>query len=156
MSAKNHPGVYIPPPLIYVAFFFGSFLVQKVWPLDSSWLQSKEAHSIGWIVIVIYFLLIIPAMRRFILSKNTLITIKPANSLQTSGIYAFSRNPMYLSLLFLYTGLAIFLGNWWTFILLPLLIVAIQIFVIKKEEEYLHRAFGAQYSEYRKKVRRWI
>src|SRR5215213_1990241 len=138
MRSKNHPGIYIPPPLIYVAVFFCSFLLQTTWPLDQSRLNTKAAHIIGWILIGFYFLFAIPAIRRFVVSKNTLVTIKPANSLQTSGIYSFSRNPMYLSLLFLYSGLAVFFGNWWTFILIPLLVILIQMYVIKREEKYLN------------------
>ena len=156
MSAKNHPGIYIPPPLIYLAFFLLSILLQKAFSLNTNWLDTTAARITGWLLIVLYFVLVIPAIRRFVLSKNTLVTIKPANSLQTSGIYSFTRNPMYLSLLLLYSGLAILLGNWWTFILLPFLIIVVQLYVIKREENYLRHAFGEQYEVYMKRVRRWI
>ncbi|HWI93322.1 MAG TPA: isoprenylcysteine carboxylmethyltransferase family protein [Flavisolibacter sp.] len=156
MNTKNHPGIYIPPPLIYVAFFLLSLLIQKLWPLNNELLRVTTAKTIGALMIVLYLLFFIAAIRRFILSKNTLVTIKRAHSLETSGIYAFTRNPMYLSLVCLYAGLAILFGNWWTFIFLPLLIMVVQLYVIKKEEQYLQQAFGSSYYEYKKKVRRWI
>lgn len=156
MNTKNHPGVYIPPPLIYVALFSGSVLMQKLWPFDNRWLHTTQANIIGWLLIAFCLLFVVAALRRFIITKNTLVTIKPATSLQTEGIYAYSRNPMYLSLLLLYTGLAFFFGNWWTFFLIPLLITIIQRYVIRKEEQYLFIAFGEQYYVYKKKVRRWI
>lgn len=156
MNTKNHPGVYIPPPLIYVALFSGSVLLQKLWPLGNRWLHTIQANIIGWLLIAFCLLFVVAALRRFIITKNTLVTIKPATSLQTEGIYAYSRNPMYLSLLLLYTGLAFFFGNWWTFFLIPLLITIIQQYVIRKEEQYLLIAFGEQYYVYKKKVRRWI
>lgn len=156
MNTKKHPGVYIPPPLIYAAFFLLSFLMQRMIPLNSAALHQTIFKIAGTLLIAMHFLLSISAIRRFILSKNTLVTIKPAHSLQTSGIYSFTRNPMYLSLVCLYSGLAIFFGNWWTLILLPLLIAIVQLYVIKREEEYLQQAFGSYYDEYKKRVRRWI
>jgi len=110
----------------------------------------------GWTLIGLNFILTVPAIWKFIRSKNTLVTVKPANSLQTKGIYAATRNPMYLGLLFLYSGIAVFKGNWWTFILIPFLVFAIRFFVIRKEEDYLDRAFGSEYGLYKQKVRRWI
>jgi Putative protein-S-isoprenylcysteine methyltransferase len=95
-------------------------------------------------------------LRQFFQSKNTLILIKPASSLQTNGIYRISRNPMYVGLGIIYLGLTCFFGNWWNIILLPLLFLIIQEFIIKREERYLGLEFGQQYEEYKKKVRRWL
>jgi protein-S-isoprenylcysteine O-methyltransferase Ste14 len=156
MSTKKHPGVYVPPPLIYAAFFLLSFLMQKIIPLDNAALHQTIAKIIGVILVLMYLLFFISALKRFIVSKNTLVTIKPAHSLETSGIYSFSRNPMYLSLGCLYSGLAIFFGNWWTLIFIPALVAVVQLYVIKKEEAYLQQAFGNNYDEYKRKVRRWI
>jgi protein-S-isoprenylcysteine O-methyltransferase Ste14 len=156
MSTKKHPGVYIPPPLIYAAFFMLSFFVQKLLPLNNVALHFTAVKAIGALLIVLYLLLFISALRRFILSKNTLVTIKPAHSLETSGIYSFTRNPMYLSLICLYSGLAVFFGNWWTLIFLPLLVMVVQWYVIRREEQYLQQAFGSFYNDYKSKVRRWI
>jgi protein-S-isoprenylcysteine O-methyltransferase Ste14 len=63
---------------------------------------------------------------------------------------------MYLGLLFLYTGIAFFTGNWWTFILIPVVIAVVTIYVIRREEKYLYDAFGEEFTAYTAKVRRWI
>ena len=63
---------------------------------------------------------------------------------------------MYLGLMFIYLGMAFIFGNWWTLFLIPVLIGLIYYFVIRREESYLQRAFGNDYIEYTKKVRRWI
>ena len=112
--------------------------------------------SMGILLVATGITTILPALVKFYQTKNTLITIKPAHSLQTSGIYSISRNPMYLGLLILYLGIACFKGNLWTFILIPVLVLVITHFVILKEEAYLGRTFGVDYVEYQKKVRRWI
>lgn len=156
MSKKNHPGIFIPPPLIYVAIFLLSTLLQRLSPIKTGWLHTIPAHIIGLFLIMLYVVLAFASIGRFVKTKNTIITVKPATSLQTTAIYSFSRNPMYLSLVLLYCGLAVFIGNWWTLILLPLLIIIIEQYVIRKEEEYLSDAFGEEYNAYCRQVRRWI
>ncbi|HEY6955601.1 MAG TPA: isoprenylcysteine carboxylmethyltransferase family protein [Flavisolibacter sp.] len=156
MNTRKHPGVYVPPPLIYLAFFVLSFLSQRLYPLDDRALHESIAKAFGSLLLLIYLLLFISALRRFLLTKNTLVTIRPAHSLETSGIYSFTRNPMYLSLVFLYSGLGILIGNWWTLILLPVLIGVVQLYVINKEEQYLQDAFGMEYQSYKNAVRRWL
>jgi len=156
MIKKDNPGVFIPPPLIYVMCFFLSFLFQKIWPIDISILRTQPVLVIGRVLAALSFIISLPAIVRFIRSKNTLVTVKPANSLQTKGIYSLTRNPMYFGLMLLYSSIAIFKGNWWTFILIPLLVFVVQFFVIRKEENYLDRAFGNEYILYKQRVRRWI
>ena len=98
----------------------------------------------------------LPRSLRFLRTRNTLVTALPARSLQTGGIYAFSRNPMYAGLLLVYCGLALLVGNWWTLLLVPVLVTVVQRVVILPEERYLQRAFGADYTAYKARVRRWI
>lgn len=156
MNPRNHPGVYVPPPLLYAAFFLLSLLLQKWWPLERAALHTPEARVLGALLVAGYVVVFVLALRQFVASRNTLVTIKPATSLQTTGIYAFTRNPMYLSLVLLYAGLAVLVGNWWTLMLLPLLIAVVQLYVIRREEQYLQEAFGQAYDAYRRRVNRWI
>lgn len=155
-NRQDHPGVYVPPPLIYVALFLLSVFIQKVMPINDSFFHSDIHYYIGYGVLITSAIMLLPALFHFSKTKNTLITIKPANSLQTNGIYAITRNPMYIGLLLIYTGVALLKGNWWTVLFIPVIIMIIQSFVIKKEEQYLERAFGSSYTAYKEKVRRWI
>jgi protein-S-isoprenylcysteine O-methyltransferase Ste14 len=154
---KDSPGVYVPPPLLYAACFLISFLLQGYFTIRSAFFfHSKAANIIGLIIIIFAFMLAIPALRQFFKTKNTIVLIKPANSLQTTGIYSLTRNPMYLSLLLMYLGMAFIFGNWWTLILVPLLFILITYRIIMPEERYLARAFGEEYAAYKSRVRRWI
>ena len=155
-NKKDHPGVYIPPPLFYVVTFLASVLIQKLVPLDKVFFYSTAATIIGSISIVAGMFFNFPSLLQFFKTKNTVVTIKPANSLQTTGIYSVTRNPMYISLLLFYTGLAFMIGNWWNFILLPLLFIVVQEYIIKREEQYLERRFGQEYLDYKSRVRRWV
>jgi protein-S-isoprenylcysteine O-methyltransferase Ste14 len=155
-NITDHPGVYVPPPLFYIITFLASLLIQKFVPLDTVFFYTTTAKIIGSVIIIAGLFFSFPSMRQFVKTKNTIVTIKPANSLQTTGIYSVTRNPMYISLLLFYTGLAFMIGNWWNIILLPLLFLFIQQYVIGREEKYLTRKFGNEYTDYRQRVRRWL
>ncbi len=154
---KDSPGVIIPPPLFYAGFFFLSMLLQGYFTIRAAFFfHSHWANIIGFVLYFVGICFGVPAMSAFFKSKNTIITVKPAASLQTSGIYSYTRNPMYVTLLLIYLGLALQFGNWWTLILAPFLIIFITYRVIRPEERYLTRAFGEVYTNYKKRVRRWI
>jgi protein-S-isoprenylcysteine O-methyltransferase Ste14 len=153
---KDNPGIHIPPPFLYVATFFAAVLIQRLLPFSRIFFYTTTSKIIGSVIILIGLLFNFPALRQFFKTKNTLVTIKPANSLQTTGIYSVSRNPMYISLLLFYIGLSFIIGNWWNLVLLPFLFLIVQEYVIKREEKYLDRRFRQQYSDYKTKVRRWL
>jgi protein-S-isoprenylcysteine O-methyltransferase Ste14 len=155
-SKKDSPGVIIPPPLVYAAVFLISILLQRVLPMDNTFFQTTSSRMIGILISALAIIIVVPAVLQFFLTKNTVLTMKPANSLQTVNIYRFTRNPMYLGLLLLYIGCGFLAGNWWSFILLPELFGIVTYFIIMPEERYLSRTFGRQYEDYRMKVRRWF
>ncbi len=72
---KDNPRVYIPPPLIYAAFFFLSILIQEYFAIETGFLPSPVAAII---FIAIFLLIAGPALLRFLQTKNTLVTILPA------------------------------------------------------------------------------
>lgn len=153
---RDHPGVYIPPPLFYISFFYFSLILEHDFPLGVGFLRRHTTQFIAWALAFIGLGVGLMTLMQFIRSRNSIVTIKSAHSLQTTGVYAYSRNPLYVSLFFLYFGAAIFWGNWWTFILSPFLVMLMRLYVIKREEKYLKRRFGKQYKTYRKSVRRWF
>ena len=153
---KDHPGVYIPPPLIYLAIFLIAYIIQEVIAINNSFFQKDGVKAVGIFFFLDGLFLLVRGVGKFIQTGNTLVTIKSASTLQQSGIYRFTRNPMYFGFIFLYLGFTCFFGNWWHIIFLPVLIIIIQEYVIKREEKYLERQFSQSYLDYKKKVRRWI
>lgn len=155
-TKEDSPGVPFPPPFVYALTFLVSILVQRLFYLPSTILRTPALKYAGGVFILIALFLAVPAVRQFVKSKNTLAPIRPANSLQTTGIYTITRNPMYLSLLCLYIGLIPLLGNLWTMIFVVIVVPVVTIAVIKPEERYLERRFGQAYAAYKLKVRRWV
>jgi len=155
-DTSKGPGVYIPPPLFYILIFVIAVSVQKKIPIGDTVLHTVIIKTLGIILFIIALFFLFRSLRQFFLTKNTVIVFKPATSLQTTGIYAITRNPMYVGLAIVYLGATIFIGNWWNIILFPILILIIQEYIIKREESYLAIEFGHEYENYKKKVRRWL
>ena len=153
-AKKDSPGVYIPPPLFYVLTFVIAISIQKQIPIYDGLFNEQWMKYIGTVLLIISLFFLIKSLRQFFLTKNTVILMKPATSLQTNGIYSVTRNPMYVGLAFVYLGLGRLIGNWWNFILFPILFLMVQEYIIKSEERYLLREFGQEFINYTKKVRR--
>ena len=155
-TKKDSPGVYLPPPLIYVLTFIAAILIQKKIKVDDQFFHLQVAKITGMAFLIFALVFLIKSLTQFFRTKNTLILIKPASSLQTNGIYKLTRNPMYAGLALVYLGISCFIGNWWNILLFPLLLLIVQNFVILKEEKYLERRFGQDYLDYKAAVRRWL
>lgn len=149
----DSPGVRIPPPLVYIAVFLIGWFVQTRIPLP--FLPNPYALILGIVLVCGWVVLAGASIPVMIRGGGTLNTSAPSTALVTSGIYKITRNPMYLSLLVLYTGVACLTHMTWAVILLPVVVVFSQVLIIR-EERYLDRAFGASYADYKARVRRWI
>ena len=89
---------------------------------------------------------------------TTVNPMKPqtASSLVTTGIYRLTRNPMYVGDLFVLVAWAIFLSAPWTLAGPLAFVLYMNRFQIAPEERVLLAKFGANYSTYTAKVRRWL
>jgi protein-S-isoprenylcysteine O-methyltransferase Ste14 len=79
-----------------------------------------------------------------------------ASRLVTHGVFRISRNPMYLGLLLLLIGWAVWLGTASPWLIPPLFVIVITVAQIIPEEQALHKLFGEQYRAYQRRVSRWI
>ena len=88
--------------------------------------------------------------------RTTILPGAAPARLVRGGPYRFSRNPIYLSLVLSYAGLALMLDLPWALLLLPLPLAVMQRAIIPFEERQLHRRFGADYAAYAAGVPRWL
>lgn len=91
-------------------------------------------------------------------AKTTVNPLDPAltSALVVSGVYRWTRNPMYLGTLLCLLGWAAFKENAVGFLLLPAFVGYLNRFQIIPEEVALRERFGAEFESYRARVRRWI
>ncbi len=98
------------------------------------------------------------ALFQFFKSKTTVDPVNPskASKLVSSGIYQYSRNPMYLGLLLLLLAWGLHLGNAFNIVLAAGFVAYMNRFQIVPEEETLSKLFGKEYAQYCTLVRRWF
>ncbi|MEO8005220.1 MAG: isoprenylcysteine carboxylmethyltransferase family protein [Betaproteobacteria bacterium] len=91
-------------------------------------------------------------------AKTTIHPTKPqaTSSLVTTGIYRYTRNPMYVGVLLLIVAWAAFLCSPWALLGPVAFVLYITRFQIQPEERVLSGLFGAEYAAYRSRVRRWL
>jgi protein-S-isoprenylcysteine O-methyltransferase Ste14 len=91
-------------------------------------------------------------------AKTTVNPLKPETSavLVSTGVYSFTRNPMYLGMVSVLFGWAAYLSSIWSLLGPVLFALYITRFQIVPEERALERLFGAPFAEYKKRVRRWL
>lgn len=153
-------GVHFPPPFIYVAGFLIGMLLERVHSLPIAGVEPGTLQTAvevaGIVFLVLWAVLMLAAFLTFARFKTTFIPNKPASALATTGPYRVTRNPMYVSMALLYLALVCLVNSWWPLILLPLVLWVVDRSVIAREERYLRSAFPEEYSEYCRRVRRWV
>ncbi len=144
----------IPPPIIaatcIIINYYSTYLI-------SSFSFSYQV-IVGVILLIIGFTLAISAIYLFRKQKTTVNPMNPeeTTSLVTSGIFSYTRNPMYLGLLIIITSTAIFFGSWFGPFVLLFFVWYINTFQIIPEEKAMNNLFQKQFEEYKKNVRKWI
>jgi protein-S-isoprenylcysteine O-methyltransferase Ste14 len=148
-------GVKFPPPLLYLAFLALGIFVSVWYPVHL--FPSALAWTVGGPILVGGVVLgPIWGIRTLRNAGTTIRPDRPTAKLVTNGPFRFTRNPLYLALTLIYAGIALIAHSIWALLLLFPVTLIMTRFVIQREEEYLSRAFGAEYDRYKMSVRRWI
>lgn len=151
---KDHANVRIPPPILALLHIIAAFLLARLIPLP--FIAPLILKYIGFALVVIGFLLGLAAVLTFRRAHTTVDPYHPVSSIVTSGIYGFSRNPIYLGFLLMVIGIPLIGGIYWGMILAPIFILLCNRLVIEHEEAYLGKKFGTTYTDYKSRVRRWL
>ena len=153
---KDGAAVRIAPPFVYLGgVIIGIVLHAFVMPLAielSLGLRIALAVAAG----VLSLVLMGDAIKLF---RRTGQDPKPWEStpeIVSTGVYRFTRNPMYVGMAVLQIAMGIGLGNWWLIILVPVVLAIVYMIAVRHEEIYLQRKFKDQYLDYKTSVRRWL
>ncbi len=109
-------------------------------------------------IVLMGFLCAFTAVLQFKKAKTTLNPTMPegASNLVDTGLFAYSRNPMYLGMALSLLGVSIYWGAVSILAILPAFIVYLTVFQIKPEEKIITNIFGQEYIDYCCRVRRWL
>ena len=125
------------------------------------WLPLAQVLSSPWnkagvVLIVLGVLVVVGPATAFFRADTTIKPFKDSSALVVSGMYRYTRNPMYVGMVVVLLGVAVLLGDLSPFILPVLFVPVLNTRVIKHEEQMLEERFGDEYRELKKTVRRWL
>ncbi len=152
--SKDHAGIKIPAPTLTIIHIIMAILLGWLVPLPIP--APMFIRWLGLGLAALGFVLGVLALIEFKRARTTSNPKKPTQSFVTSGIYRYTRNPIYLGFVLILIGLPINMGNYWGIVLVWPLITFTNNMVIKHEEAYLEKKFKEQYAGYRSRVRRWL
>lgn len=154
-DAADHPGVVIFPPLLFLLCLGAGFGLHWLWPLPTGLPWALRA-GLGGLAIVLAVVFGLGGERALHGAGTNVRPDLPTTAVVTSGIYRFTRNPLYLALLNVYTAVALFVDTLWPFALWAVLLPVLVKGIVEREERYLARKFGEPYRAYKTRVRRWL
>ena len=146
----------IPPPLLALV------IAAAMWGISLATSRFEIAPAFRYATVILIALagfgFAIAGVRAIRRARTTISPIKPeaATSLVTSGVYRFTRNPMYLGLCLVLLAWAVFLSSAWAVLGPVAFVLYISQFQIAPEERVLSKLFGQAFAEYQSKVRRWL
>jgi protein-S-isoprenylcysteine O-methyltransferase Ste14 len=107
-------------------------------------------------LIVLGLAIMAAGMRNFRRAETPVPSNQPVRALVTTGVHGYSRNPIYIGMFTVYTGIGLATRSPWVLALLLPLAVIMRYGVVAREEAYLERRFGDAYRDYKARVRRWL
>ena len=146
----------IPPPIITLLVFTGMYVLSRFVPLGR--IDLPALTYVGFLLMAAGIAIDLIGAIQFRRARTTINPLKPQNStaIVKTGLYRISRNPMYLGMLIVLTGVAFILKTVVAFLLLPLFVLQINRLQIIPEETILAKKFPVEYPDYKKSVRRWL
>jgi protein-S-isoprenylcysteine O-methyltransferase Ste14 len=153
-ATGDHPGVVIFPPLLFVICVAGGLIAHFTCPYRlalppwTRWLFGGLA--VASIAVALW------GQRTMKSAGTNVHPGLPALAIVASGPFAFTRNPLYLSLIALFTAIGLTLASPAFLVLVLPLFLVLHFGVVLREERYLDAKFGDAYRGYKARVRRWI
>ena len=146
----------VPPPVVWLVFAAAMFGVTHLatsltFPIPGRFTVALLLGAVGAAMAV-------AGVMAFRSKRTTVNPLTPSasSSLVSGGIYRFSRNPMYLGLLLVLAGWALYLSNVPAAMLVPAFSAYMTRYQIKPEERALSAKFGPEFARYMAQVRRWV
>jgi len=156
-NGSGTAGVIGRPILLFPAAALVGLALDRLLPLAFAVPGIGLGHwIIGGSLMLIGLALFAAGVRNFSRAATPLPTNQPARVLVTTGIYRWTRNPIYLGFFLAYGGIGVATRSPWILILTLPLAITIRSGVVAREEAYLEQRFGDAYRDYKARVRRWL
>lgn len=146
----------ILPPIVTLVFAVLMYVLAKFSPVG--YFDFFGRTYLVYVLFVLAMLLLIISLGQFFISKTTTnpLNLSKTSKLVVNGIYQYTRNPMYLSMLLVLLGVGVWLGNAFNVLIAAAFVSYMNKFQIIPEEKALILIFDKEYKQYCVLVRRWF
>jgi protein-S-isoprenylcysteine O-methyltransferase Ste14 len=146
----------VPPPLLVLVALGGGWVAHRLRPVRFLPDLGLAGPAAGAALVLLGLGIGLAGVREFRRHRTPTSPYRPTTALVSSGIFRVTRNPMYLGFVLLTVGVAIAFNSASFLVSALLLVVVLQIAVIRPEERYLAKRYGADFEAYLRGTRRWI
>ncbi len=144
----------IYPPMWLAIGIIVQFVCNEYFPVLR--FTTVAGQAVGGIILVVGLALLVMAGGLFKKADTEMIPFREVRALVTTGVYRYTRNPMYLGMALVLLGCAVTVGAATAFIVIPVFMVIIQYRFIVHEEQLLREIFPEEFPAYCRQVRRWL
>jgi protein-S-isoprenylcysteine O-methyltransferase Ste14 len=149
-------GLFLRAVLAFVALPGMVAFVVPLWIAAAgerrAWREPMGALPLGLGLVV----LLLTVREFYVAGRGTLAPWSPPRTLVTSGLYRYSRNPMYVGVLLILAGWAVGFRSWPLAVYAAVVAVAVHLRVLLHEEPFLADMHGEAWTAYRRRVPRWL
>lgn len=146
----------VPPVAVVLIFGMAMWLVER----HLSWMEFRHPWSNAFAIMLAIMGVVVALLgvKEFRKARTTVNPLSPGDttSIVKSGIYRYSRNPMYAGFLLVLVAWGLYLGNTLALLLVIGFVLYMNKFQIEPEERALANQFSEDYREYVRSVRRWL
>lgn len=157
-KAHDYLGFIYKMAVLFMAITIVCYsLLPTIYPFLNpiAYLSMESIQIVGLVLLAISFIWTLIAQVQMSDSWRIGIDYEEKTKLVDNGVFALSRNPVFLGVVVFYIGIFLILPNTLSFTLVAVMFLTVQV-QVRLEEEYLLETHGDAYQAYKKKVRRWI
>jgi protein-S-isoprenylcysteine O-methyltransferase Ste14 len=154
--ARNRAAIIAPPPLLTVLCIAAGLVAAHFKPFPFLHLGVWPRVLLCVVLSLLAAVVIFSGIRQLIRNHEHPSPYTPTGAIVASGVYRFTRNPIYVGFLIVVLAVGVGANNAWLSISFVALFLLLHFGVVRPEERYLSVKFGDSYDEYRRRVRRWI
>ncbi len=144
------------PPVLFLSCIIASSLLHRTWPAEIASYSFDTGMAAGGAALCVAGAIGGSAIALLLKHRTPIEPGYEPRHLVISGPFRMTRNPMYLTLVLVHTALAVMVNSLWMAGGAALLFVLLDRLVIVKEELMIGAAFGSEYQEFKRRVRRWL
>lgn len=144
----------IVPPVYFLAALL-AMTALHVW-LPLARFVSPPISYFGVVLVIAGLGIAGTAAASFAKAGTPVVPFETSTTIVTTGLYRFTRNPMYLGMILVLLGVALLFGTVTPLLPIPLFVWVIRSRFVLPEEAFLEELFGAEYLAYKSRVRRWL